>query len=43
MLTIKAGDLDLKIPKLRTGSFPVAAGAAPADRPRYRSCRYPWP
>ena len=31
VLSTTAGDLELRIPKLRTGSFfPVAAGAAPA-------------
>jgi hypothetical protein len=34
LLSTAAGDVELKIPKLRTGVvLPVAAGAAPADRP----------
>ena len=33
LLTTQAGDLDLKIPKVRSGSFFPSAGAASADRP----------
>jgi hypothetical protein len=33
LLTTTAGDLELRIPKLRAGSFFLAAGAAPPGRP----------